>query len=348
MMFEFAWPWMIVLLPLPWLVRRYLAPSPRALERAGRGEPPQLRHPGVARLESAYSRVGVTVPPSLLWQFLLLWVAWFGLVGSMMKPQLLESHTEVVSSGYDLMLAVDTSRSMEALDFSVDGKPVNRLAVVKGVVGRFIEQRRGDRIGLVLFGDSAFLQAPLTTDGAAVSTMLETAVPRMAGDSTAIGDAVGLGVKKLRERPTGSRVLILLTDGENTSGSLPPREAAMLARRYDTRLYTIGVGSDDEVPFPQPDGRIKMEEMPLDEDLLREMADMTGGAYFRATDSRALEEIYREIDTLEKSEAESRSVLIPSPLYRWPLGVALAAMLLLALNFMRTGRPVRFSGGGAA
>ena len=122
----------------------------------------------------------------------------------------------------------------------------------------------------------------------------------------------------------------------------------MLARRYDTRLYTIGVGSDDEVPFPQPDGRIKMEEMPLDEDLLREMTDMTGGAYFRATDSRALEEIYRQIDTLEKSEAESRSVLIPSPLYRWPLGVALAAMLLLALSFMRTGRPVRFSGGGTA
>lgn len=346
-MFEFAWPWMVVLLPLPWLVRRYLAPSPRALERAGRGEPPQVRHPGIVNLESAYARVTAAVPPSLLWQFLLLWLAWAALVATMMKPQILESHTEVVSSGYDLMLAVDTSRSMEALDFSVDGKPVNRLAVVKGVVSRFIEQRRGDRIGLVLFGDNAFLQAPLTTDGTAVATMLDTAVPRMAGDSTAIGDAVGLAVKKLRERPKSSRVLILLTDGENTSGTLPPREAALLARRYDTRIYTIGVGSDGEVPFPEQ-GRIKMVEMPLDEAQLQEIADITGGAYFRATDTGALKQIYDQIDALEKSEAESRSVLIPNPLYRWPLGMALLAMVLLALNFLRTGRPGRYSGGGAA
>jgi len=344
-MFQFAWPWMIVLLPLPWLLRRYLAPSPRALERAGRGDPPQLRHPGIADLESAYTRAGAAVPPSLLLQYLLLWIAWSALVATMMKPQILESHTEVVSAGYDLMLAVDTSRSMEALDFSVDGKPVNRLAVVKGVVGRFIEQRQGDRIGLVLFGDSAFLQAPLTLDGTAVSTMLETAVPRMAGDATAIGDAVGLAVKKLRERPEGSRVLILLTDGENTAGSLPPREAALLAARNAVRIYTIGVGSEGEVPFPE-EGRIKMMEMPLDEELLKELAGITGGAYFRATDSRALEEIYREIDALEKSEAESRSILIPSPLYRWPLGVALVAMVLLVLSFLRSGRPL--GAGGAA
>jgi Ca-activated chloride channel family protein len=265
----------------------------------------------------------------------------------MMKPQLLESHTEVVSAGYDLMLAVDTSRSMEALDFSVDGKPVNRLAVVKGVVGRFIEQRQGDRVGLVLFGDDAFLQAPLTTDGSAVKAMLDTAVPRMAGDSTAIGDAVGLAVKKLRERPEGSRILILLTDGENTSGSLPPREASLLAQRYDTRIYTIGVGSEGEVPFPEG-GRIVMKEMPLDEGLLQEMADSTGGAYFRATDSRALEAIYTQIDMLEKSEAESRSVLVPNPLYRWPLGLALITMILLALNFLRTGRAAGQPRGGTA
>ena len=346
-MFQFAWPWMILLLPLPWLVRRFAAPSPRALERAGRGEPPQVRHPGIGNLETAYASVTAAVPPSLLWQFLLLWLAWSALVVTMMKPQLLESHTEVVSAGYDLMLAVDTSRSMEALDFSVDGKPVNRLAVVKGVVGRFIEQRQGDRVGLVLFGDDAFLQAPLTMDGSAVKAMLDTAVPRMAGDSTAIGDAVGLAVKKLRERPEGSRILILLTDGENTSGSLPPREASLLAQRYDTRIYTIGVGSEGEVPFPEG-GRIVMKEMPLDEGLLQEMADSTGGAYFRATDSRALEAIYTQIDMLEKSEAESRSVLVPNPLYRWPLGLALITMVLLALNFLRTGRAAGQPRGGTA
>jgi Ca-activated chloride channel family protein len=325
-------------------VRRFLSPSPRALERAGRGDPPQLRHPGIADLESSYTRVGSPVPPSLLLQFLLLWLIWAALVGTLMKPQILETHTEVVSAGYDLMLAVDTSRSMEALDFSVDGKPVNRLAVVKGVVGRFIEQRSGDRVGLVLFGDNAFLQAPLTVDGAAVSAMLETAVPRMAGDATAIGDAVGVAVKKLRERPESSRILILLTDGENTAGTLPPREAALLAQRNGVRIYTIGVGSEGEVPFPE-DGRIKMAEMPLDEPLLKELAGITGGAYFRATDSRALEEIYRQIDALEKSEAESRSVLIPHPLYRWPLGVGLLALFLLVLTFLRGGRRTSMGGG---
>ena len=345
-MFEFAWPWMIVLLPLPWLFRRFVSPSPRALERAGRGDPPQLRHPGIESLRNAYTPLGMAVPPSLLWQFLLLWLAWAALVGTLMKPQILETHTEVVSAGYDLMLAVDTSRSMNALDFSVDGKPVNRLAVVKGVVGRFIEQRHGDRIGLVLFGDQAVLQAPLTTDGSAVVTMLDNSFPGIVGDSTAMGDAIGLAVKKLRERPKSSRVLILLTDGENTSGSLPPAEAAMLAHKNDVRIYTIGVGSDGEVPFPEG-GRLKMVEMPLDEALLQELAAVTGAAYFRATDSRALEEIYSRIDALEKTEAESRSVSIPSPLYRWPLGVALLAMLLLAITFLRGNRHA-LTGRGAA
>ena len=228
---------------------------------------------------------------------------------------------------------------MEALDFTVDGRRVNRMAVVKGVVGRFVEQRRGDRVGLIIFGDNAYLQSPLTLDGDAVRAMLESAIPRMAGDATAIGDSVGLAVKKLRERPEGSRILILLTDGENTAGSLPPLEAARLARRYDIRTYTIGVGSKGKVPFREG-GRLIMADMQIDEDLLREMAQITGGAYFRATDTQALEEIYRRIDAMEKTEAETRRTMIPRPLFRWPLGAALLLLLLLVAMSLRRGTAV--------
>jgi Ca-activated chloride channel family protein len=223
---------------------------------------------------------------------------------------------------------------MEALDFTVDGRAVNRLAVVKGVLGRFIEQRKGDRLGLVVFGDSAYLQAPLTLDGQAVRAMLDAILPRMAGDATAIGDALGLAVKKLRERPEGSRVLILLSDGENTAGALPPVEGARLAAAYGIRVYTIGVGSKGEVPFME-DGKLTMVDMQLDEELLQLIARMTGGAYFSATNTQALEEIYRHIDSLEKTEAQVRSALVPVPLYRWPLGAALLCLLLLGVLGLR-------------
>jgi Ca-activated chloride channel family protein len=171
-MFSFAWPWAALLLPLPWLARRYLPPRRARLdERAG--STPQLLHPGVGRLEAAFTaRSPRGIPLPQIDQVLAVLV-WVGLVAALMRPQWLEPFSEVVSPGYDLMLAVDASRSMEALDFTVEGRRVNRMAVVKGVVGRFVEQRGGDRIGLVVFGDGAHLQAPLTVDGAAVRSIHE-------------------------------------------------------------------------------------------------------------------------------------------------------------------------------
>ena len=161
-------------------------------------------------------------------------------------------------------------------------------------------------------------------------SLLDGIVTRMAGNGTAIGDAIGISVKKLRERPEGSRVLILVTDGENTEGSMPPILAAQLAAHEGIRIYTIGVGSKGLVPFVE-DGQMTQEKMEIDEDLLTEVAAITGGAYFRATDTGALEKIYEQIDTLEKTQAESRSVMIPQPLYRWPLGLALLLLFLLGL-----------------
>jgi len=333
--FEFAWPWFALLLPLPLLARRLLPPRQAEVTETSRGM--DLLHPSAGRLTEAFTLLapGWGLPSGL--HHAVLALLWLGLIGALMRPQWLDAHEDVVSPGYDLMLAIDASRSMEALDFTVEGRRVNRMAVVKGVVGRFIEQRRGDRVGLIVFGDGAYLQAPLTVDSGAVRAMLDEIVPRMAGDATAIGDAVGLAVKKLRDRPEGSRVLVLVTDGENTAGSMPPIEAARLATQYGIRIYTVGVGSKGKVPVPDASGRITYEDMQIDERLLADMAAQTGGAAYLATDSQALEAIYRRIDALEKTETETRTTLVPSPLYRWPLGLGLVALMALGWLLARRG-----------
>jgi Ca-activated chloride channel family protein len=335
--FELASPWFALLLPLPWLARWLLPPRPVRSDEAP--ETAELLYPSVGRLVASFTVLapGWGLPTRV--QQALIALVWVALVAALMRPQWLEARQDVVSPGYDLVLAVDTSRSMKALDFTVEGRRVNRMAVVKGVVGRFIEQRQGDRVGLIVFGDGAYLQAPLTTDGQAVRAMLDGVVPGMAGDATAIGDAVGLAVKKLRDRPPGSRVLVLVTDGENTAGSLPPLEAARLASRYGIRVYTVGVGSKGKVPFPDDRGGITYEDMQIDERLLEEIATLTGGAAYLATDTQALEAIYQRIDALEKTEAETRTTLVPVSLHRWPLGVAMAALLMVGwLHARRGGR----------
>jgi Ca-activated chloride channel family protein len=242
------------------------------------------------------------------------------------------------------MLAVDASHSMEALDFSVNNARVTRMAVLKGVLNKFIANRNGDRVGLIVFGSHAYTIAPMTYDLDAVRQQLADVVPNIAGQGTAMGDAIGLGVKKLRERPEGSRVLILIADGDNNAGTIPPVDAARLAARSGIRIYSIGVGSTQEsVPIIENGRLIYRDDLGMDEKVLRDIAGITNGAYFRATDSYALEEIYRRIDELEKSRAESRTVMIPHPLYPWTLGFAL--LLLILLGLFPDGR-ARIAGGG--
>lgn len=223
------------------------------------------------------------------------------------------------------------------------------MQVVKGVVSKFIQGRQGDRVGLVIFGSRAYVLSPLTFDLNAVDKLLGELVPAIAGPATAMGDAMGLGVKKLRERPEGSRVLILVTDGKNEGGIIPPLKAAQLAKEEGIRIYTIGVGSDKKrVRILDPDMRnyVWAEGLGFDEETLQEIAKITGGAYFRATDTEALEKIYQRIDELEKTEAEARTVFIPRPLYQWPLAFALLCLLLLGLY--PEGRQRRLKGGGYA
>ena len=344
-MLSFEWPWMALLLIVP--VTMWLANRSRAYASTDTRERKiTLLHPEPHNLQAAFSthRPATTIGTRLY--YLLLGLMWVGLTLAMMRPQWLEPHTEERTEGYDLMLAVDTSHSMEALDFTVGGNEVSRMQVLKGVMGRFIEGRHDDRVGLIIFGSRAFVLSPLTLDRQAVRHLLDDLVARIAGDGTAMGDAIALGVKKLRERPPGSRVLVLIADGENTAGTIPPLVAAQLAANEGIRIYTIGVGSDrKEVPIIENGRRITRDDLGFDEAVMRRIAETTGGAYFRGTDTSALESIYRRIDELEKSEAESRTVMIPHPLFRWPLGVALAA--LLALGMFPGARARRFSRSGS-
>lgn len=323
----FHWPWLCLLLPLPLAVRLVLPKS----KKSEMNTTPELHFPDLSPLQKAFSGHTQKGRPSDRSFLIILSLSWLFLVLAVMRPQLVDQYNQIQNEGYDLMVAVDISGSMQALDFSTKEKIVSRLDVTKDVVGKFVRERQGDRIGLILFGENAFLQVPLTLDTSSVNYMLNNAVPGLAGFGTAIGDAIGLGVRNLRERPEGSRVIVLLTDGMDTASSIPPLEAAKLAKQYGIRIYAIGVGSNGPIPLPDGHGRIQMVQVPMDEDLLKEIATRTNGKYFRATDQLALQGIYEKINQLEKTKSNVRTYLIQKPLYRYPLGIAVALLLILSL-----------------
>ena len=250
-LFEFHWPWFGLLLPLPLLLpllwrERHAEPREEQLE----GERITLLHPHIEELKAAYQARQPRRQLAGRLHRVLLYLLWVGLVLALMRPQWLVPHTEVSAPGYDLMLAVDASHSMDALDFTVEGRQVSRMQVVKGVMGRFIDARAGDRIGLVIFGSGAYVLAPLTIDRAAVHMLLERVVPSIAGGSTALGDAVALGVKKLRDRPAGSRVMILIADGDNTAGNFQPLEAAICCCSESVSVVTMIISGGQRIACP--------------------------------------------------------------------------------------------------
>ncbi len=327
-MFHFHYPWFALLLPLPLLVR-WLLPF---VSKEKHNETAEIRFPAVHRLKNIFPASQSSKARSDSMCLGLLLLSWVLLILALMQPENVDQLRQVKNKGYDLMLAVDISASMQALDFSTPNKAIGRLDVTKEVVGNFIKGRHGDRLGLILFGQSAYLHVPLTLDTASVSRMLNDAVPGMAGNATAIGDAIGLGVRTLRERPAGSRVLILLTDGEDNSSSIPPLEATKLAKQYGVRIYTIGIGKKGLVPFPNQWGGIAMGEASMDEELLKEIAKDTGGQYFSATNQKMLSSIYAKINELEKSEANENLFLVREPLYYYPLSLSLLVFLALTLS----------------
>jgi Ca-activated chloride channel family protein len=332
-MFEFYWLWMGILIPLPLIIRaywsKYLNIQPTDQDATQRTT---LLHPHLEQLRHSFKTLTPKYDLKNWFYPVLLWTAWIATVVALMWPQWLTPHTEVKSPGYDLLLAIDSSHSMEALDFTVQGQQVTRMQVVKGVMDRFINGRTGDRVGLIIFGSQAFVLSPLTLDRNAVQQLLSGLMPNVAGQGTALGDAIALGAKKLRERPEASRVMVLVADGDNTHGVFTPLEAAKIAARAGIRIYVIGVGSNEtSIPIYE-EGKIKYrDDLTMDENTLKRIASISNGAYYRATDTSMLEDIYLQINELEKTQAETRSAWLPAPLYRWPLGLALIALLALGI-----------------
>jgi Ca-activated chloride channel family protein len=314
-MIEFDWPWLAAALPLPWLMRWLIKPLP-ALEQAA------LRVPTVedftTSVEPSRHRYAVASRTRLC----LAVFAWCSLTAAGMRPLWLGDLIDLPSSGRDLLMAIDLSESMAEEDFVLGGRTVDRLTATQSVAGEFIARRLGDRIGLILFGEHAYLQAPLTFDRQTVKTLLDEAVIGLAGRSTAIGDAIGLAVKRLREQREGERVVILMTDGANTAGALQPLDAADLAARDGLRIHTIGVGAD-EMLMRDFFGVHKVNPAAdLDEKTLKAIADRTGGRYFRARDAKALEQIYTLLDQLEPVARDPQQFRPRIELYVWPLAAA--------------------------
>lgn len=316
---QFAWPWLLCALPLPWLTARLLPAVSSDLDSALKvpfaGELDALAADQARARRTRFHGLAV--------------LAWLLLCVAAARPQLLGEVTQPPQSGRDLLLAVDLSGSMAAEDMRLGGRMVDRLTAVKAVLGDFLERRAGDRVGLVLFGERAYAVTPLTLDRNSVRQQLFDSVIGLAGQETAIGDAITLAVKRLsdpdeKSAESGQKVVILLTDGVNTAGSIQPDRAAQLAQSADVRVHTIGFGGEGQDNF----FGMRMQGPPqIDEAALKRVADTTGGRYFRARDTQELAGIYAELDRIEPV-ARPGEVLQPR-IERYVLPLSLAAVLAL-------------------
>lgn len=313
---------------LPWLVRRWAPPAPEQATAALRV--PHFRD--MVQFQSGRS-VDNLQRGSSTWLWISI-VIWLLLVAAAARPQWIGEPVGLPTSGRDLMLAVDISGSMAIPDFSINGQEVTRLEVVKRAAAEFIARRTGDRVGLIVFGSQAYVQTPLTFDRITVSTMLQETEIGLAGKETAIGDAIGLGVKRLREQPAGSRVLVLLTDGANTAGEVSPKQAGDLAKEQGLRIYTIGVGADRMEVDSLFGSRTVNPSRDLDEDTLRHLAQSTGGLYLRAKNTEALAKVYAQLDRLEPASTDTELFRPTTELFIWPLGLALGFSVLMASSLL--------------
>lgn len=298
----FAWPWCFLALPLPWLARHLLRPAGGAA----------LRVPALPPIAAA-------MPARASMAVLIAVLAWLLLVVAAMRPQAPGGPEAPVApqSGRDLLLAFDVSASMATRDLEMNGRPVERLHAARAVAGEFLHGRDGDRVGLIVFGAQAYLHTPLTFDLIAVRDALGTAETGLAGRETALGDAIALATRHLRAQPAEARVLVLLSDGASTAGTLDPARAAWLAHREKVRVHTVGIGSAE-----------------LDEPTLKGIAEQTGGMYTRATDGAELRAFFDRIEQIEPAAgAAPRRPL--RELYPWPLGVAFVLSCWLALRRAR-------------
>ncbi|MDY0189182.1 MAG: VWA domain-containing protein [Desulfuromonas sp.] len=318
-MIHFAWPWVFALLPLPYLIYRLLP-------AAGKAEDAALWVPIITPFSSAKTQR--PTPSRRWWQLALALICWLLLISAAARPQWLGQTVELPMVGRDLMLAVDLSGSMQTEDFQLGDRQVDRLTALKAVATDFIQKRAGDRLGLILFGDQPYIQTPLTFDHLTLTQLLHEAQIGLAGKTTAIGDAVGLAIKRLQQEADNQKVLILLTDGANTSGQLSPEKAAELAKKAGLKIYTIGIGASSMEVGSFIFKRTVNPSSDLDEKTLQLLATSTGGQYFRAHDTQELAAIYQQLDTMEPVEKDKNIYRPISDLFYWPLAGATVLSLI--------------------
>ncbi|MFT7531307.1 MAG: Ca-activated chloride channel family protein [Gammaproteobacteria bacterium] len=316
-MLQLAWPWVFLALPLPLLVVRFM--------RSAETSAGAIHLPYFSAVTNAQQSGRFDVRKISRFIY---WFVWLLVMLSAARPQWVGDQVGIPSTGRNLMLAVDVSGSMKTRDLKLGGDFVTRLQVVRLLGQDFLERRVGDRIGLILFGSQAYLQAPLSFDRKTVATLLDEALIGIAGERTAIGDAIGLALKRLRLSEAEHRVVILLTDGANTAGSVEPMQAARMAAQEGLKIYTVGIGAD----------RLRVESLfgsrevnpsaDLDEKLLQQIAELSGGRYYRARNSADLQGIYNQIDQIEPAPQTDRNARRIEEYFYWPLSLAMIISLL--------------------
>ncbi|TWT73120.1 VWA domain-containing protein [Allorhodopirellula solitaria] len=320
-MLTFAYPWLFLLAPLPFLVYRFVPPRTNSNIA--------VRTPFLDRVRQATSgELNTDASDSMHSSLAILAVVWLLVLLALTRPQWLEPPIEKNVPTRDLLLLVDLSGSMDQKDFtSAGGKPITRLEAVKEVLGDFLTRREGDRVGLVVFGNAPFLQVPFTTDLELCRQLLDETAVRMAGPRTALGDAIGLGIHLFDNSEAPMKTIIALTDGNDTASSVPPVEAARVAKDRDITIYTIAMGN------PKTVGEEKLDQVSL-----RSVADETGGSYFLALDRKQLVEVYAELDKVQTRKVKTVSYRPHRDLFFWPLGVALLISLLSHLWMLLVNR----------
>tara|TARA_R110001592_G_scaffold43042_12_gene139804 strand:+ start:1210 stop:2193 length:984 start_codon:yes stop_codon:yes gene_type:complete len=318
-MFEFEYWWVFLLLPLPLLVRYFLSPKKQSFT--------QVWIPLADGLQQQKS-----VKSNPLISSIIAWLLWLLLLTTVAKPIWYDQPIRIQQKSRDMILSLDLSGSMKEVDMSLNGSTVDRLTLVKSIVKDFVQQRKGDRIGLILFADHAYLQTPLTFDVETVSTMVDETEIGLVGNRTAIGESIAMAIKRFVENKNEQRVLILLTDGANTSGKIKPIAAAKQAAKNNIKIYSIGIGADQMIKRGFfGDQRIN-PSADLDEKTLTDIASVTNGQYFRARNQDDLQKIYDTINKLQPVDSEFLEFRPEKNLFFWPLSLAIAILLVVVIT----------------
>lgn len=323
-MFEFVYWWVFLLLPMPLLVRYFLSPKKQSYT--------QVWIPLADGLQQQK-----TTKRNPLFSFIIPWLLWLLLLSTIAKPIWYDQPIRIQQQSRDMILSLDLSGSMDEVDMPLNGKTVNRLTLVKSIVKDFVKTRQGDRLGLILFADHAYLQTPLTFDVETVSTMVDETQIGLVGNRTAIGESIAMAIKRFVENKNEQRVLILLTDGANTAGKIKPIAAAQQAAKNNIKIYTIGIGADEMIKRGFFGNQRVNPSADLDEKTLTKIATLTNGQYFRARNQEDLQKIYDTINQLQPVDSEFLEFRPEKNLFFWPLSLAILILSMVIISLKLRG-----------